>query len=121
MLSPYVPRVDLESAVLYLGRVPWYLPKRFTAIVRGNRIFVRALTQSQGSADWFAFLGHELTHVGQYRTGMNAWRYLRSAARGYANSRYEREAFAVQSRILADLTRIRAGSEQAPPGGASPV
>ena len=50
-----------------------------------------------------ALLGHELTHVGQYRRGMTALRYLCAAMLGYRRSRYEREAFVVQARILADL------------------
>jgi len=103
VLSAYIPQVDLGNAVLHIGHVPWYLPRRFGAIVRGNDIYFRPGVYAEGTALGLALLGHELTHVGQYRTGMTAVRYLCSAMRGYRNSRYEKAAYGVQARILGDL------------------
>jgi Domain of unknown function (DUF4157) len=102
-LAPYIPMVDLERAVLHCGRVPWYLPKQFGAIARGHHVFFRAGVYDPSTAAGIAFLGHELTHVGQYRTGMTAAHYLCSVIGGYRNSRYEKAAFTVQTRILNDL------------------
>jgi hypothetical protein len=103
MLTPYIPREDLDSACLHLDYVPWYLPRRFCAVVRGSDIYFRAGVQEQNAPRWLALLGHELVHVGQYRNGMTAFRYLCAAVRGYRQNRYEKEAFAVQSRIVRDL------------------
>ncbi len=102
-LLPYVPLVDLKNATLHLGRVPWYLPRRFGAIVRGNHVYLRCGIYVPLTPAGIALLGHELTHVGQYRNGMTAVSYLCSAICGYSNSRYEKAAFAVQARILMDL------------------
>jgi hypothetical protein len=105
MLVPYVSPEDLTSAVLHLGRVPWYLPRRFCAVVRGTDVYFRSPACDQdGGPAWIAMLGHELTHVGQYRKGMTAFGYLCSTVFGYKRSRFEREAFAVQARILEDLS-----------------
>jgi len=101
-LRRYVPTEDLDAARLHDGQVPWYLSRRFIAIVRGNHIFVRAGAYRPGTVEGIALLGHELTHVTQYRLGMTAFSYLLSAVFGYANSCYEREAFAVQARIHAE-------------------
>jgi Domain of unknown function (DUF4157) len=103
-LSPYIPRVDLESAILHTGRVPWYLPRRFAAIVRGVDIYCRYDVYAEGAAAGIALLGHELTHVGQYRIGMTAVSYLCSVMCGYRNSRYEKAAYETQARILRDLS-----------------
>jgi hypothetical protein len=103
LLSPYFSPVDLDAAVLHDGYVPWYLPRRFVGIVRGVHIYFRAGVYDSKTAEGIALLGHELAHVAQYRSGMTAWRYLRSAIWGYHRCKYERAAFAVQARILQDL------------------
>jgi hypothetical protein len=102
-LKPYIPQEDLRSAINHTARVPWYLPRRFGAVVRGNHIYFRPGTYAEDSPAGIALLGHELTHVGQYRNGMTAVSYLCSALRGYMNSRFEKAAYAVQARILRDL------------------
>ena len=104
-LAPYIPSADLKDAILHCGRVSWYLPKRFCAIARGNRIYFRDGAYDPGSPAGIALLGHELAHVGQYRAGLTALRYLWSILRGYRNSRYEKAAYATQARILRDLAR----------------
>ena len=101
-LCPYIPRIDLDNAILHDGHVPWYLPRRFVGIVRGNHVYFRAGAYVEGTSEGIALLGHELTHVFQYRTGMTAASYLWSTIRGYLNSRYEKAAFAVQAQIRRD-------------------
>lgn len=113
LLSPYFSGADLDSAVLHDGHVPWYLPRRFVGIVRGVDIYFRAGAYDSTTAEGIALLGHELTHVVQYRTGMTVWRYLCESLRGYYRCKYERAAFAMQARILRDLT------EQGAPAPAS--
>jgi hypothetical protein len=109
-LSAYIPWIDLQNARLRDDRVPWYLPRRFCGITRGNRIYFRPGAYGPASDAGIALLGHELVHVGQYRRGMTALRYLAAALRGYLRSRYEREAFALQMRIAQDRSRARAGT-----------
>jgi hypothetical protein len=103
-LQPYIHPADLDAAILHIGVVPFYLLKRFSGITRGNHIYFRAGAYDGTTAAGLALLGHELVHVGQYREGMNWLTYLWSARRGYFNSAYERAAFAVQARILKDLS-----------------
>ena len=105
MLAPYIPQEDLAGALLHIGRVPWYLPKRFSGIARGRDIYFREGAYVEGSVAGVALLGHELVHVGQYRLGMTALHYLASALLGYSRSRFERAAHAMQQRILEDLDR----------------
>ena len=112
LLRPYVPDRDLDEAVLHEGRVPWYLPRRFTAIVRGRHIFVRTGIYDSGTVDGLSLLAHELTHVRQYRQGMTALGYLWRSLRGYHANPYEREAFAVQARVRGDLGGRRSHAAQ---------
>ena len=112
-LEPYIPSADLDAAILHIGVVPFYLLKRFSGITRGHHIYFRAGAYDSTTAAGLALLGHELVHVGQYRQGMNWLTYLWSARRGYFNSVYELAAFAVQARILKDLSdscRMTSGS-----------
>jgi hypothetical protein len=103
-LSPYIAAVDLDNAVLHDGHVPWYLHRRFVAVVRGNHIYMRLEKYTPGTPQGLALLGHELTHVMQYRNGMTVLAYLCASLRGYARNPYERAAFAVQAQILDDLS-----------------
>lgn len=103
-LAPYIHPADLDAAILHIGIVPFYLLKRFSGITRGRHIYFREGAYDATSAAGLALLGHELVHVGQYREGMNWLTYLWSARRGYFNSTYEISAFAMQARILKDLS-----------------
>lgn len=103
-LLPYIHPADLDAAILHIGVVPFYLLKRFSGITRGRHIYFRAGAYDGTTAAGLALLGHELVHVGQYREGMNWLTYLWSARRGYFNSPYEVAAFAMQARILKDLS-----------------
>ncbi len=110
MLAPYIPAVDLETAVLHEGVVPCYLPRRYHAIARGRHVYFRPGIYDPSRPEGLALLGHELVHVGQYRGGMTWLSYLWSARGGYLASPYERAATAMQARILNDLTG-RCGSD----------
>jgi|SRR5450631_350457 len=113
-LEPYIPRADLERTILHLDHVPWYLLRRFGAIARGRHVYFRPGVYREGTVEGFALLGHELTHVGQYRNGMTALSYLCSVIFGYRSSRYEQVAYAVQARILEDLTGATRLAQQQP-------
>jgi hypothetical protein len=103
VLGRYFAQIDLDNARLHDGVVPWYLPKRFCAIARGNHIYFRPGVYQAGTAEGLALLGHEMMHVCQYRAGMTAVSYLRSALKGYMNSPFEKAADAVEARIRQDM------------------
>lgn len=104
LLAPYVPEVDLNNATVYEARVPWYLPKRFAGITRGNRIYFRPGAYKTGTAHGIALLGHEMVHVGQYREGMTAIKYLWASRKGYsAETKYEKPAYNLERKIVRDL------------------
>jgi len=104
LLSPYIPKIDLDNADIHDGNVPWYTPKDMAGITRGNDIYFRPGAYPGGTPAGLAILGHELVHVGQYRQGMTWASYLWSVRSGYAeNSKYEKPAYATGSKILDDL------------------
>jgi hypothetical protein len=72
-------------------------------MTRGNKIYFRPGAYSAATIDGLALLGHELVHVGQYRTGMNFMKYLWAARRGEAKNRYEIPAYAKQGDIDSDM------------------
>lgn len=103
-LCACIPRRDLDDAVLHDGHVPWYLPRRFAAITRGNRIYLRPGACRPGTADGLALLAHELAHVGQYRRGATWLTFLLSYLRhGYRNSPLEIEARQTERRVRCAL------------------
>ena len=105
-LEPYLPSEDLQSARVYDGVVPRYLPGRYRAIARGNRIYLRPGVYQAGTARGLALLAHELVHVGQYRAGATWLSFLLSYARhGYRNSPLEVAAKEIQEAIMKDLQR----------------
>ena len=103
LLAPYIPKVDLDNAYIVEGRVPRWLGKKYIAITLGNRIYMRQGVYEPGSVTGLAVLGHELVHVGQYRTGMTRIKYLWASRRGYARNRYEIPAYAKERQILDTL------------------
>jgi hypothetical protein len=105
-LGPYFAAVDLDAAILHETHVPWYLAAGFSAITRGRHIYFRPGGYRAGTVAGLALLGHELVHVGQYRAGMNALKYLLASWRGYRKNRYEIPAFAVQACILRMLSSV---------------
>lgn len=113
-LAPYIPAMDLNAAIVHEGVVPFYLPRKYRAIARGTRIFFRSGAYDPMQIEGLALLGHELVHVGQYRSGMTWLSYLWSVRLGYSKSAYECAAFAMQKRIVETLTR--SGIPGQPPG-----
>ena len=104
LLSPYIPKIDLDNADVHDGSVPWYTPKDMAGITRGNDIYFRPGAYPGGTPQGLAILGHELVHVGQYRQGMTWVSYLWSVRSGYAEeSKYEKPAYAMVGKILNDL------------------
>ncbi len=107
-LSPFIPAVDLESATLHVGDMPFYADMAIdaSAITRDTDIYFkdRSLTFTEPKS--LATLAHELVHVGQYRNGMNWATYLASivASGGYGRSNmYEGPAYAMGDKVLAYL------------------
>ena len=100
VLAPLIPGQDLAAARLHEGHVPWYLPSRFVAITRGNRVYFRPGACRTDTADGLALLAHELVHVGQYRRGATWLDFLLSYVRhGYRNSPLEIQARQAAGRI----------------------
>jgi len=84
----------LDSARLYEGKVPWWLPKKMEAVTLGNKIYFREGVYVPGTADGVEVLGHELVHVQQYSEGMTILKYLWSSRKGYWENPYEIGAYA---------------------------
>jgi len=104
LLSPYIPKTDLDNADIHDGTVPRYLPSSMDGITRGNDIYFRPGAYPEGTPAGLQILGHELVHVGQYRQGMTWISYLWSVRSGYAeDSKYEKPAYAMGSKIFNDL------------------
>lgn len=114
LLGPYIPEVDLENADVHEEGVPWYVPKRYIGITRGNDIYFRPGIYDPLTPEGISLLGHELVHVGQYRKGANWRSFMWSYRRGYGRSKYEREASAIEDEILAGLPRPLPPLEPAP-------
>lgn len=104
-LAHCIPQQDLDKARLREDRVPWYLPARFAAITRGNRIYLRPGACRTDTVDGLALLAHELAHVGQYRRGATWLSFVLSYLRhGYRDSPFEIEARRTEERARRDLT-----------------
>jgi hypothetical protein len=100
-LAPYVAADDLDEVAIHEGHAPWYLPRRFSAVTRGHRVYVRPHACRFDTPEGLALLAHELVHVGQYRRGATWLAFLLSYLRhGYENSPLEREARATARRVL---------------------
>lgn len=110
-LAPYFAAGDLDAVAIHEGRVPWYLPRRFSAVTRGHRVYVRPHACRFETAEGLALLAHELVHVGQYRRGATWLTFLLSYLRhGYRNSPLEVEARDGAERVLRERARLSAGS-----------
>lgn len=105
----------MDNADLRDGKVPWYLPKKFEGITRGNRIYFRPGVYDPSTPGGLAGLGHELVHVGQYRNGMNLLKYLWASRKGYDKNPYEKEAYAKEELIKNDLSKANDGQGQGCP------
>jgi RHS repeat-associated protein len=95
-LRPYIPEPDLNNANVD-DQAPWWLPSDKAAVTLENDIHYRPeyYRSEFTTPEELARLGHELYHVGQYRSkGMDRARYLRDP------ERWERPARAKEKEIL---------------------
>ena len=97
ILKRFIPEQDLDSARLVIGDMPFWLPKQDIGLTLYNTIYL-ASYDPLNMAD-IATLGHELTHVGQYRNGLNIFSYGLSCRHGYWNSPLEKAAYAMEAKI----------------------
>lgn len=98
-LSPFFDVQLLQCAKIVDGQVPWWLLPRMCAVVLGNVIYFRQGVYRADTPQAWGLLAHELTHVKQYSEGMRWWHYIWSCRRGYHNSHYEQEAYAVGEQV----------------------
>jgi len=101
--KPYFSPKVLHIARIVDGKVPFWLRRDMCAVVLGNRIFFRAGHYQADTPQGLCLLGHELTHVAQFLHGMTLIKYLWSCRKGYMQSPYEVQAYAMDSRIKIDL------------------
>ena len=110
-LQPYIPQVDLDNADVIEDKwppplrkfikipIPFLklpLEKDVQAITLGNTIYVKPGEYGDMTANGLSLLGHELVHVGQYRTHvMNEAEYLLELMRHGSGrkNKYERPAY----------------------------
>lgn len=97
--KPYFTRTVLEKAHIIEGKVPFWLRRDMCAVVLGYRIYFRAVVYQADTPQGVELLGHELMHVAQFLTGMTIGKYLWSCRKGYAQSPYEVQAYAMGERI----------------------
>lgn len=107
-LSRFIPAVDLESATLHVGDMPFYADMVIdaAAITRDTDIYFKDSMLTFTEPESLAMLAHELVHVGQYRNGMNWATYLASivASGGYGRSnRYEGPAYTMEDAVRSYL------------------
>jgi hypothetical protein len=100
IFAPYFSREVIEQARIIDGKVPFWLRRDMCAVVLKFNIYFREGVYCPNTPAGVALLGHELTHVAQFISGLNWWRYLWSCRYGYQNSPYEIEAMA-KGRLIA--------------------
>jgi hypothetical protein len=102
-LAPYIPEVDLNSARIHSNGLPWYT-RIFPSVVGTtppgtSDIYFKRGAYDPGTPEGLALLGHELVHVGQWRTEPSTGIMIYLLHSG----RYETPAYALQMRIQDDL------------------
>jgi len=113
-LYPYIPRIDLDNADIRenewppkVGKIfPIPLSKDVAAITLDNKIYIRPGEYDATTIDGLALLGHELVHVGQYRTGeMTKSKYIRELMKhgSGTKNKYEAPAYAIGDDIRFSL------------------
>lgn len=138
ILASYIPKQDLDRAVLHIGDLPFYADLVITpsALTRDADIFIADPNWTSATPKGIGLIAHELVHVTQYRLGMNWLTYLWSVKSGYASdSVYEAPAYAMQDRVVNDLygaleaereaaareAAARATTVRVPPEGSPPA
>lgn len=122
-LQPHIPAVDLERARIVTRGLPWYMApfRDVLGLVRGRTIYFRPDACDTGTVEGLAMLAHELVHVGQYRCGMTARRYLLELMwRGYRRHPREMPAHALEARVRTALAAARPGLAGAHPQPGAP-
>ena len=112
-LSPYLPKADLDRAVIHIGQTPRYhkipfpFPENADAVTVNNDIYIRKGKYDPSKPEGLALLAHELFHVDQYRIKtMTVWSYLREAkSHGtYMENKFEEPAYRFGDAVLEHLT-----------------
>ena len=103
-LKSYFNTQVLESARVVDGRVPFWLRRDMCALVLGNTIYFRAGYYAANTPKGLSLLGHELMHVAQFLHSMTLLKYVWSCRKGYMQSPYEVQAYAMGVRILLDFS-----------------
>lgn len=104
IFKPYFSSQVLHIARIVDDKVPFWLRRDMCAVVIGKKIYFRAGHYQTNTPQGAILLGHELTHVSQFLHGMTLLKYLWSCRKGYMQSPYEVQAYAMGSRIKTDLT-----------------
>jgi hypothetical protein len=81
------------------GRVPFWLRRDMCAVVLREKIYFRAGYYQANTPEGACLLGHELMHVAQNLHGMTLLKYIWSCRKGYMQSPYELQAYAMGARI----------------------
>ena len=106
-LKPYFnTRVLVEARIVdgsFGGRVPFWLRRDMCAVVLGNTIYFRAGYYQANTPQGLSLLGHKLMHVAQFLHGMTMFDYIWSCRKGYMQSPYEVQAYAMGTRITLDF------------------
>lgn len=103
VFKPYFSPQVLDLARIVDGEVPFWLLKEMCAVVLGKTIYFRAGHYQANTPQGNVLLGHELTHVAQFLHGMTLLKYAWSCRKGYMQSPYEVQAYAMGARIRIDL------------------
>lgn len=109
LYAPYIPETVLNAAMVFEGKVPFWLRRDMDGVVLRDRIHFRAGVYVPDTASGVEILGHELVHVWQYQDGMTYARYLWESRNGYRNNKYEVEACSTGARIRADFCKANPG------------
>ena len=102
--QPYFEPRTLYKVRIIEGHVPFWLRKNMCAVVLGHCIYFRAGIYQVNTPAGMELLAHELTHVEQYMTGMNIFKYLWASRHGYRQNPYEVEAYAKGARVREQIS-----------------
>ncbi|MEQ1487069.1 MAG: DUF4157 domain-containing protein [Methylotenera sp.] len=103
LFQPYYQRHTLYKVRIIENKVPFWLRKDMCAVVLGHRIFFRKNAYQANTSQSLELLAHELTHVEQYLTGMNVFKYIWASRYGYRQNPYEVEAYAKGAYVSAQI------------------
>jgi hypothetical protein len=101
--KPYFSQQVLYVARVVDGKVLFWLRRDMCAVVLRSTIYFRKGYYQAGTPEGVFLLGHELMHVAQYLHGMTLWKYVWSCRKGYMQSPYELQAYAMGARIKIDF------------------